>query len=108
MYVILTYDVNKKRSKKIMEICQRYLVHVQRSVLEGTITEGKLKKLKNELSSSLNPSEDSCSIYITTNYQYLNKQTIGKAIFQSNILCYQETGLTEQKTMLKDEETTKG
>ncbi len=108
MYVILTYDVNKKRSKKIMEICQRYLVHVQRSVFEGTITEGKLKKLKNELSSSLNSSEDSCSIYITTNYQYLNKQTIGKAIFQSNILCYQETGLTEQKTMLKDEETTKG
>lgn len=48
MYVVLTYDVNEKRVQKAMKVCRKYLVHVQKSVFEGNITEAKLKKLKKE------------------------------------------------------------
>ena len=47
MFVILTYDVNKKRVNKIKKICKKYLVHVQNSVFEGNITDSRLNKLKN-------------------------------------------------------------
>ena len=49
MFVILTYDVNSKRVGKALKICRKYLSHVQRSVFEGNITEGKLRKLQKEL-----------------------------------------------------------
>ena len=46
MFVIVTYDVNVKRNNKVLKICRKYLVHVQKSVFEGNITEAKLRKLK--------------------------------------------------------------
>ena len=49
MFVIVTYDVNVKRNNKVLKICRKYLVHVQKSVFEGNITEAKLGKLKSEL-----------------------------------------------------------
>ena len=51
MFVILSYDVNRKRVSKAMKICRKYLVHVHESVFEGTITESKLKSLKKSWSS---------------------------------------------------------
>lgn len=41
MFVILVYDINIKRNKKVLKICRRYLNHVQKSVFEGVITEAK-------------------------------------------------------------------
>ena len=49
MNVILVYDVNHKRVNKIMKICRKYLIRVQNSVFEGSITESKLNKLKEEI-----------------------------------------------------------
>ena len=49
MFVIVVYDVNVKRTNKVLKICRKYLIHIQRSVFEGTITEAKLQKLKSEL-----------------------------------------------------------
>ena len=49
MFVIVTYDVASKRVAKVMKTCRKYLTHVQKSVFEGMITEGKLKRLKEEL-----------------------------------------------------------
>lgn len=49
MFVIVTYDVNAKKNNKVLKICRKYLLHVQKSVFEGMITEAKLKRLKNEL-----------------------------------------------------------
>ena len=43
MYVIITYDVGVKRNSKVLKICRRYLLHVQKSVFEGHITETDLK-----------------------------------------------------------------
>ena len=50
MFAIVVYDVNIKRTAKVMKICRKYLEHVQKSVFEGNITESKLNKLKREIS----------------------------------------------------------
>ena len=49
MFVIVTYDVATKRVAKVMNTCRKYLTHVQKSVFDGMITEGKLKSLIGEL-----------------------------------------------------------
>ena len=48
MFVIVTYDVSTKRVSKVMKICRKYLMHIQRSVFEGMITESKMNKLKQD------------------------------------------------------------
>ena len=48
MFVVLSYDINQKRVNKVLKVCRKYLVHVQKSVFEGTITEAKLNSLKKE------------------------------------------------------------
>ena len=39
MFVVLSYDVGKKRVKKALRVCRKYLTHIHRSVFEGPITE---------------------------------------------------------------------
>ena len=58
MFVIVTYDVNEKRNNKVLKICRKYLVHVQKSVFEGNITEAKLRKLKSELKRTTKTDEE--------------------------------------------------
>ena len=59
VYVILVYDVKKKRVQKVMKICRKYLNHLQNSVFEGNITEAKLNRLKNEIKSAIDIKNDS-------------------------------------------------
>lgn len=86
MFVILTYDVNQKRVKKALTICRRYLVHVQRSVFEGYITEFKLQKLKRELKYKLDPKQDSVCIYRFESTAYTSKEILGKYTSIENII----------------------
>ncbi len=46
MYIILVYDVNKRRVSKVRKVCVKYLHHVQNSVFEGNITLTQEEKLK--------------------------------------------------------------
>lgn len=86
MFVILVYDINKKRVGKVLKICRKYLVHVQRSVFEGNITEAKLKNLKRELQKIICPDEDAIFIYSTDYLRYMGKESIGKMEDLSNII----------------------
>lgn len=86
MFVILVYDINKKRVGKVLKICRKYLVHVQRSVFEGNITEVKLRNLKKELKRNICAEEDTIFIYSTDYLRYLGKQSIGKMENLSNII----------------------
>ena len=54
MFIILVYDINKKRVAKIHNICRKYIYPVQRSVFEGEITQKQLKKLMEELERNMN------------------------------------------------------
>jgi CRISPR-associated protein Cas2 len=46
-----------------MKTCRKYLTHVQKSVFEGDITEGKLVLLKQELIRNLHKKSDFVIIY---------------------------------------------
>ena len=77
MFVILTYDVDTKRVKKVMKTCRKYLDHIQLSVFEGMISENKLNKLKNELKNIINVENDSIKIYEIGNIKYCRKLSLG-------------------------------
>lgn len=86
MFIILSYDVNQKRVKKVMKICRKYLVHVQRSVFEGVITETKLKSLKKELQRIIDFDNDAICIYETLLPGNVIKEQIGMIEEHSHII----------------------
>lgn len=57
MYVLMTYDVQAKRTVKFMKLLRKYLEHVQYSVFSGDLPEGKLIELRREISRLLEPGE---------------------------------------------------
>lgn len=86
MYVILTYDVNKKRVAKVMKTCRKFLTHRQKSVFDGIITEGKLEMLKRELVKLVDTDSDSIHIYEFDSLKYSKKEEIGQAGYDDNII----------------------
>ena len=86
MFVIVVYDINVKRTSKVMKICRKYLEHVQKSVFEGNITEAKLRGLKHELSRVVVRNEDSVMIYKFETLKYTSKEVIGLYQDKSNYL----------------------
>ena len=78
MFVIVVYDINRKRVGRALKICRKYLVHVQKSVFEGNITEGQLKQLKNE--------EDAVCIYRFESPKYARKEELGTIERKSHII----------------------
>jgi len=50
MYMLMTYDVNAKRTEKFKKLLRRYLNHDQNSVFSGDITEAQSIQLHRELS----------------------------------------------------------
>lgn len=86
MFVIVTYDVGAKRVSRVMKICRKYLIHKQKSVFEGMITQAKLKKLKLELDSGIEKSEDAVCIYKIESLKYTSKEEIGKSSISDNLI----------------------
>jgi len=86
MFVILTYDVGKKRVGKALKICRQYLTRVQNSVFEGEITEAKLKKLKHDLSKIIQTNEDGIRIYRLNSTHYANLEVVGIVTNTDNII----------------------
>ncbi len=76
MYVILVYDINQKRVGKALKICRKYLMHIQKSVFEGNITEVKLRALKEELSHLIDTQADSVIIYHLDSVKYTKKNKL--------------------------------
>ena len=50
MYVLITYDVEAKRTKYFHKLLSRYLMHEQNSVFGGNLTEASMLRLHRELS----------------------------------------------------------
>ena len=76
MYVILVYDINKKRVGKMLKLCRRYLHWIQNSVLEGEITEVKLKSLVSE-ANGIMKDKDSLIIFKSRDNKWLEKEVHG-------------------------------
>ena len=86
MFVVVAYDVHQKRVGKLLKICRKYLVHVQKSVFEGALTEAKRNSLKNELKKVIDYEYDSICIYSTMMPQTFYKEQIGVMEDHSNII----------------------
>lgn len=82
MYVILVYDISgedggQKVLTKIFKICKKYLSHIQNSVFEGELSEGKILKLQFELKAVIRKELDSVILFQSRNERWLEKQMWG-------------------------------
>jgi CRISPR-associated protein Cas2 len=57
MFLLVTYDVEAKRTDKFKKLLRRYLNHDQYSVFTGDITEAKAIQLRRELSQLMIPGD---------------------------------------------------
>jgi len=57
MFMLMTYDVEAKRTQIFRKILRRYLNHEQYSVFTGDITEAEAIRLRHELSQVMVPSD---------------------------------------------------
>jgi CRISPR-associated protein Cas2 len=76
MYVILVYDVNQRRVAKMLKLCRRYLNWIQNSVLEGEITDVKLKEMLVEAKAIMDD-QDSLIIFKSREERWLEKEVHG-------------------------------
>ena len=76
MYVILVYDVDQKRTSKMLILCRRYLSWIQNSVFEGQISEVQLKQLALEAKRVMED-EDSLIVFKSREEKWLQKEIIG-------------------------------
>lgn len=77
MYVILVYDIGKKRVGKMLKLCRQYLIWIQNSVFEGEVTAVKLKELINKARNIMVEEHDSIIIFKARQEKWLEKQIIG-------------------------------
>lgn len=78
MYVIVVYDVGEKRVGKMLKLCRQYLSWIQNSVLEGELSEAKLRELKMKMNAVIDKNEDSIIIFTNKMGYNMNKSIIGK------------------------------
>ena len=78
MYVIVVYDVGEKRVGKMLKLCRQYLCWIQNSVLEGDLSETKLRELKIKMKNVIDEAEDSIIIFTNKLGYNMNKQILGK------------------------------
>lgn len=57
MFMLMTYDVEAKRTEKFKKLLRRYLNHEQYSVFTGDITESQAINLHHELSRLMIPGD---------------------------------------------------
>lgn len=76
MYVILVYDVDQKRTSKILKLCRRYLSWIQNSVFEGEVSEVQLKQLTLE-AKEIMEDKDSLIVFKSRDERWLQKEIIG-------------------------------
>ncbi|MFU8861971.1 MAG: CRISPR-associated endonuclease Cas2 [Cyclonatronaceae bacterium] len=63
MYVVVTYDVHRKRCAKVMKYLRQWLEHRQRSVFAGFLTESQVRIMYDGLSDLINVKYDSVIVF---------------------------------------------
>ena len=82
MFMLVTYDVEAKRTHKFKKLLRRYLNHDQFSVFTGDITDAQAVKLHRDLSQLMIPedrvTEISCANRQNIEVHHLAKSESGK------------------------------
>lgn len=86
MWIILCYDVGKKRVNDVRKTCLPYLRWIQNSVFVGDITKGNLTILMNKLKRKIEKSEDSVQVFILRDQRLAKRLTMGINKEFSNII----------------------
>ena len=86
MFVILSYDISSKKGKKVLRECRRMLLHVQKSLFEGEITEKRLNRLKDSIARTIDPTVDSVVIYRFGLFPGGERESIGISPPSSNTI----------------------
>ncbi len=86
MYIILCYDVNKKRLAKMRKVCLKFLKYSQRSVYEGEISQAKLRRLKSEIQKIIDVNKDEVIIYQMESVKFAKKDKIGLSFNHNFVL----------------------
>lgn len=86
MYVLMTYDVQAKRTEKFKKLFRKYLEHIQYSVFSGDLPESKLIELRRAVSQLLLPGER------VTEITAINRKNVNVAHFTKS-----DTGKGEAK-----------
>lgn len=76
LFVVVVYDVDKKRDYKILTFLRTHLNWIQNSVFEGELTEAEYREVKNRLS-EISKEEDSIVIYRLGSSKYVEKDEVG-------------------------------
>ena len=83
MYVIAVYDISttdkkgQRRLNKIMKLFRQYLIHIQKSVFEGEISQADFTALKGETQKLINDDKDFVLFYRIDNRKNLKKKSLG-------------------------------
>lgn len=82
MFMLMTYDVEAKRTDKFKKLLRRYLNHEQYSVFTGDITDAQAIKLRRELGKLMIPgdrvTEISAANRQNVEVNHLSKSASGK------------------------------
>lgn len=81
----MTYDIAAKRVARVMKVCRKYLHHKQKSVFEGTLTNGQLQKLRVELEKIVEVNEDRICIYKLESLRFTSKEELGLRDIEDNV-----------------------
>lgn len=60
----MVYDTLAERNSRILRTCRQYLHHVQRSVFEGHLSEGQLRRFKSAVESAIDLTYDNVLVYV--------------------------------------------
>ncbi len=80
----MAYDVGVERVVKVLKVGRKYLTHVQRSLLEGELTQKQFKNLKFEVKEIINKKHDTVVFYKLMGETSLRKERLGIAINKPN------------------------
>lgn len=86
MWVILCYDVGKKRVNEIRKTCLPYLRWIQNSVFIGEITKGNLSILMDRLKKKIEKSEDSIQVFVLRDQKLAKRLSLGISKEFTNII----------------------
>ena len=80
----MAYDVGVERVVKVLKVGRKYLTHIQRSLLEGELTQKQFKNLKFEVKEIINKKHDTVVFYKLMGETSLRKERLGIAINEPN------------------------
>lgn len=75
-FIIAVYDVNRKRTAKLLKLFRQYLTWVQNSVFEGELTVAQLKELQQKAEGLMQDS-DGVVFYQLRDERYSERTALG-------------------------------